>query len=319
MGKADVAVNRWLEDNERFASLCNGVVFGGQQVIKPEELENLDRETDILLADKGGKTKGMERRRDIIKRWKKGADLAILACESQDKIHYAMPVRCMLYDGVTYTDQIRELRRRYGKNRKEKESQSLTAEEYLSGFRKDDVIYPVITLVFYYNEKKWDGAVDLYGMFADDGDREITDALRKCIPNYRMNLIDAGHMEEAYLKKFSEDLQQVLGMLKYRKQKRELQKYIQKNEAYFSSVDVETYQALCSFLNMEKGLKEVEALQKEEKINMCQAMEEWYQDAVEEGITLAKTIFRLSAQGRSEQEIAEETGISPGEVKAILQ
>ena len=319
MGKADVAVNRWLEDNERFASLCNGVVFGGQQVIKPEELENLDRETDILLADKGGKTKGMERRRDIIKRWKKGADLAILACESQDKIHYAMPVRCMLYDGVTYTDQIRELRRRYGKNRKEKESQSLTAEEYLSGFRKDDVIYPVITLVFYYNEKKWDGAVDLYGMFADDGDREITDALRKCIPNYRMNLIDAGHMEEVYLKKFSEDLQQVLGMLKYRKQKRELQKYIQKNEAYFSSVDVETYQALCSFLNMEKGLKEVEALQKEEKINMCQAMEEWYQDAVEEGITLAKTIFRLSAQGRSEQEIAEETGISPGEVKAILQ
>ena len=88
-------------------------------------------------------------------------------------------------------------------------------------------------------------------------------------------------------------------------------------------IDVETYQALCSFLDMEKGLKEVEALQKEEKINMCQAMEEWYQDAVEEGrsegITLAKTIFRLSAQGRSEQEIAEEKGISPGEVKAILQ
>ena len=55
---------------------------------------------------------------------------------------------------------------------------------------------------------------------------------------------------------------------------------------------------------------------------MCQAMEEWYQDAVEEGrsegITLAKTIFRLSAQGRSEQEIAEKTGISPGEVKEIL-
>ena len=318
MGKADVAVNRWLEDNERFASLCNGVVFGGQQVIKPEELENLDRETDILLADKGGKTKGMERRRDIIKRWKERTDLAIMACESQDKIHYAMPVRCMLYDGVTYTDQIRELRRRYGKNRKEKESQSLTAEEYLSGFRKDDVIYPVITLVFYYNEKKWDGAEDLYGMFTDDGDREIKDALRKCIPNYRMNLIDAGHMEEAYLKKFSEDLQQVLGMLKYRKQKRELQKYIQKNEAYFSSVDVETYQALCSFLNMEKGLKEVKELQKEEKINMCQAMEEWYQDAVEEGITLVKMIFHLSAQGRSEQEIAEETGISPGEVKEIL-
>ena len=53
-------------------------------------------------------------------------------------------------------------------------------------------------------------------------------------------------------------------------------------------------------------------------MNMCQAMEEWYQDAVEEGITLVKMIFHLSAQGRSEQEIAEETGISPGEVKEIL-
>ncbi len=56
----------------------------------------------------------------------------------------------------------------------------------------------------------------------------------------------------------------------------------------------------------------------EERVNMCQAMEEWYQDAVEEGITLVKMIFHLSAQGRSEQEIAEETGISPGEVKEIL-
>ena len=275
MGKANVAVNRWLGDNERFASLYNGVVFGGRQIIKPEELENLDRETDILLTDKSGKTKGIERRRDIIKRWKKGADLAILACESQERIHYAMPVRCMLYDGLTYKDQIRELRRRYGKNCKEKNAPYLTAEEYLSGFRKDDVIYPVITLVFYYNEKKWDGAVDLYEMFAGGEDPMIKDALRQYIPDYRMNLIDAGHMEEAQLEKFGADLQQVLGMLKYRDRRKELQGYIQKNEKYFSSVDAETYQALCSFLNMEKGIKEVEAMQKEERVNMCQALEEW--------------------------------------------
>ena len=37
-----------------------------------------------------------------------------------------------------------------------------------------------------------------------------------------------------------------------------MQGYIQKNEKYFRSVDAETYQALCSFLNMEKGIKEVE-------------------------------------------------------------
>ena len=55
---------------------------------------------------------------------------------------------------------------------------------------------------------------------------------------------------------FTEILQQVLGMLKYRGRKKELQEYIQKNEKYFSSVYAETYQALCSFLNMEKGILE---------------------------------------------------------------
>ena len=138
-------------------------------------------------------------------------------------------------------------------------------------------------------------------------------------------------MEDAELQRLSEDLQQVLGMLKYRGRRKELQGYIQKNEKYFSSVDAETYQALCSFLNMEKGIKEVEAMQKEERVNMCQALEEWYQDALKEGevkgresgrgegIALAKKVFRLSAEGRTEAEIAEEAGIGLEEVRGILE
>ena len=120
-------------------------------------------------------------------------------------------------------------------------------------------------------------------------------------------------------------------MLKYRGRKKELQEYIQKNEKYFSSVDAETYQALFSFLNMEKGIKEVEAMQKEERVNMCQALEEWYQDALKEGevkgresgrgegIALAKKVFRLSAEGRTEAEIAKEAGIDLEEVRGILE
>ncbi len=342
MGKANTSVNQWLRDNHRFASLYNGYVFGGRQIIRPEELEDLDRETDILVTDKAGKTKAVGRRRDIVKRWKNTVNLAILACESQDKIHYAMPVRCMLYDGLTYTDQIRELWRTHHKSGEIQGKGELTTEEFLSRFRREDFIYPILTLVFYYDEKKWDGATDLYGMFplgTEGKDGETGEVLRKYVPNYRMNLIDAGHMEEAELQRLSEDLQQVLGMLKYRGRRKELQGYIQKNEKYFSSVDAETYQALCSFLNMEKGIKEVEAMQKEERVNMCQALEEWYQDALKEGevkgreaglvegresgrgegIALAKKVFRLSAEGRTEAEIAKEAGIGLEEVRGILE
>ncbi|MBM6752670.1 transposase, partial [Mediterraneibacter glycyrrhizinilyticus] len=41
MGKADIAVKNWLSDKERFADLFNGTVFGGKQVVLPENLEDM--------------------------------------------------------------------------------------------------------------------------------------------------------------------------------------------------------------------------------------------------------------------------------------
>lgn len=37
MGKPDMAVKHWLNDNERFADLFNGTVFGGRRVIRADE------------------------------------------------------------------------------------------------------------------------------------------------------------------------------------------------------------------------------------------------------------------------------------------
>ncbi len=105
MGKADIAVKNWLSDRERFADLFNGTVFGGRQVVLPEELEDMDRETDIIITDKGEKEHGVQRYRDLVKRWNHEILLAVLACEIQDKTHYAMPVRNMLQDSLTYTDR----------------------------------------------------------------------------------------------------------------------------------------------------------------------------------------------------------------------
>ena len=95
-------------------------------------------------------------------------------------------------------------------------------------------------------------------------------------------MIDAGNME--HLEQFHTDLQQVFGMLKCRGEKEKLQEYIQENRNYFENVDVETYQAVRVFLQSETMLKEIPVMEKEEKINMCQAMEEWYADAVREGM-----------------------------------
>lgn len=74
MGKSNIAVRQLLRDKKRFADLYNGIVFRGEQIILPEELEEVDGETSIIVADKKNAEKGVQKYRDITMRWKRGAD-----------------------------------------------------------------------------------------------------------------------------------------------------------------------------------------------------------------------------------------------------
>ena len=68
MGTGNAAVRQWMSNPERFADLFNGMVFEGEQVIRPEELEPADGETDLLLEDKKGKLQEVHRYRDLVMR-----------------------------------------------------------------------------------------------------------------------------------------------------------------------------------------------------------------------------------------------------------
>lgn len=301
MGKSNVAVNNWLSDNERFADLFNGVLFCGRQIIHPNELDPIDREADIVVTDKDKKEKGIQRYRDIGKRWKKKINLAVLACETQNKVHYAMPVRNMLSDSLTYVEQMRTI----WKQKTPEERKKLTGEEYLSRFQKEDCLYPVITIVFYYDLKKWDGAVDLYSMFQFGPEEEKL--FGTYIPNYHINLVDAGNVSAT--ERFRSDLQQVFGMLKYRSEKEKLRKYMDENRQYFGNIDQETYQAFRAFLHSEKMLKDRTVKEgKEAHIDMCKALEDLYADGVEKGhiLTLISMVQKKYLRGRSLKETAEE-------------
>ena len=41
----DVAQFRFLSDNERYADLINGAVFGGRQVVRGTDLQEMDSQT----------------------------------------------------------------------------------------------------------------------------------------------------------------------------------------------------------------------------------------------------------------------------------
>ena len=277
MGKGNAAVREWMSNPVRFSDLYNGIVFQGKQVVLPEELEPAEGETDILLEDNEQKVQEIHRYRDIVMRWKKGALLVLLACENQEKVHYAMTVRNMLYDSLSYAGQIQQL----WKEREKEEKQKMTAPEFLSKWKKDDRLVPVITLVFYYDTEQWDGSTDLHGMLQwGEGNQEL---LREYVPNYRINLVDAGNLE--HLERFQSDLQEILGMLKCRGNKKEMLDYMNKRESYFRNVDEETYQVMREFLHSEKMLKEnVERIEGKETVDMCKALDELYNDGIEQGI-----------------------------------
>lgn len=310
MGKADIAVKNWLNDNERFADLFNGTVFDGQQIILPDELENLDRETDILITDKKNRRRGLQRHRDLAKRWRGQVDLAILACENQNHIHYAMPVRGMLNDSLTYTDQIREIWRQHEKELNTQRNVEnplpkwkFTHEEYLSRFQKDDKIFPVLNLVLYYGLKRWDGPENLYDMFQLNGNLKDLNFLHNFIPNYHINLLDAGSFSAP--ERFHSDLQQIFGVLKYREDKNAMQEYMLQNRQYFENVDVETYQAMREFMHSESVMKNMEnKTGKETKINMCKALEDIYEDGQK---LLVRNMLR---NGMSAEDIKKYAGVT---------
>ena len=180
--KPDTVLKNYWNNNEQFADIFNAVLFEGMQVIKPEELEDVDTEESSVLEHRGY-AESIQASRDLIKVSKKssvyGVELVMLGLEAQEYIHYAMPLRVMGYDYGTYKKQYDSNAKRY------KGSKGLKEDEYLSRMKKTDRFTPVISIVVYYGEKPWDGALSLHGVL------DITERMKPFVNDYKMMLVEA--------------------------------------------------------------------------------------------------------------------------------
>ena len=316
MGKSDIAIKQWLSNVERFADLCNAVIFGGVQVVSPKDLEPMEGESAIIVSDKEGEEKGFQRFRDIVMRWGGKLEFVVLACENQESVHYAMPIRNMFYDSLSYIGQMRQIW-----NDHKKSGNKMTGEEFLSQFKKDDKLRPVITLVFYFGDRPWDGSVNVYDMLELDEKTWNRETMEKFIPNYHINLVDAARIKDTGA--FVTDLQLIIGMLKYRNQKEALMKYVDQNREYFSKLDLETFQAVQAFLNSEKRLeKAVHPKERQEAIDMCKALEDLYEEGIEKG-EIRGMILAYRDMDMPDQEIAvkfmDKYGITQDDALRMLE
>ena len=235
MGNNDIFMKRWLSDKKRFADLINGSLFQGEQVFSAQHLSSENGEQSIVLQELDGTKIAVRRFRDIIMSSDDGTRIVVLACENQQDINYAMPVRGMLYDALSYTEQVSCIK----KTRKENKELRGSAE-FLSGLKKEDRLVPVLTVIFYYGDAEYDGQIDLHGLLGID--RKEYGLLKRYVPNYRINLIDPKKFQD--VKCFQTDLQIIFGMLKYKSNKNDLKRYVLENKNYFRKLDVDSYNAV---------------------------------------------------------------------------
>ena len=180
--KPDIVVKNYWRNNEQFADFFNAVLFDGKEIIKADELEDIDTEESSILEHKDY-AESIGAARDNVKIRKKSTiynvELVILGMEGQERIHYAMPMRVMGYDYGTYKKQYDDNAKKY------KNANGMSRDEYMSKMKKMDKFIPVITIVVYYGENPWDGALSLHEML------NIQKEVEPFVNDYKMHLIEA--------------------------------------------------------------------------------------------------------------------------------
>lgn len=106
--------------------------------------------------------------------WQDQAVLMLLAVESQTAIHYAAPLKVMLYDSMEYAEQVRV--------KWKERPPRLSSAEFLSRFQKNDKLIPVITLIFYYGTEEWDGPLELHQMFDLGTEKNHAELMKSTFP-----------------------------------------------------------------------------------------------------------------------------------------
>ena len=217
MGEKDTLSMEYLSDNTRFADICNYCLFDGQEVIRAEDLKELDTKEFLKLAGLNQKGQQISRIRDILKhaviRSTGDCTYLIIGVENQTQIHYAMPVRGMIYDALNYGRQVNTISKKHRDKSDLKEP-----AEFLSGFTADDYLTPVVTITVYWGSEPWDAPCSLHEMFHSNS------ALLKYVADYKLNLISPAEITD--FEKFRTSVGLVLEVMKHQDSVREMEQII---------------------------------------------------------------------------------------------
>ncbi len=294
MADKDNATRVFLSDREVFSDAFNGTLFKGRQVVRPQDLSELDPNEILLAEDYAGLGKDTERRRDLLKQLTVmsdgGSTFAILGIEAQSNLDYSMPVRMMVYDALTLARQVRRLR---DANRLERRNE--VGGMFTSGLLPGDRLAPVFTLVAFLSPEPWTAPRSLKELFMP-----VPKELEGLVQDYRLNLLCPNEMEDEEIRRFRSDLAPLLFTLRHDGEPEALLEGVRK-EPMFKRVKRSTLPIIRRLTGYE-----FECEDKKENKNMAV-----------DSLTLSKIAFKQGlTEGFAE---GEAKGLAEGEAKGLAE
>ncbi len=323
--KADTVTKDYVKDAGVFADIFNYYIYGGRQVILPEQLTERDSTKIALPYGADDAVVPVQKFRDVQKLYAAMTDgkmeYVLYGAENQTEIHYAMAVKNNLYDALEYVGQVEEAARSHRKEMKRKKEQGETpAEEgsktpnkgeFLSGFWAEDRLIPSITVTIFFGAEEWDGPLSLFEMM-DVSDPEVL----ACMDNYHVRLIAPAQMSDDEIMKFQSSLREVMLFIKYSKDKENLSRVMAANEERFQEVErraADVIEAITS-----SGIKYDE---EDEVVNVCQAIQEIRKESESKGrlMQAQESAKKLYEMGIDTEKIAQVVGYAVETVKQWLE
>lgn len=289
MQEQDVISKEYFLEEARVADFINGYFFCGEQLVKPEDIREVDSSFFGRLKWFGRWTV-RHRYRDIIRRVQMGMRFALVGIEEQNVIHFSMPVRAMGYDFLSYDRQIKRIQKKHNALR------DLQGKaQFLSKFTPQDLLEPTVTVVLYYGEEPWNGPTSLKDMLKLS---DFPEAFQGLVNDYPLHIFEVNRFPN--LNYFKTDLRLVFGFLQNRSDQKKLRHFIEVNESELQEIEDDAYDMIAVMSHSEELGQMKKKFQKGRKIDMCRALKEWMEDSKQEGYHLG--IERGLLQGSREGE-----------------
>ena len=197
-----------------------------------------------------------------------------------------MPFRVMLYDALTYDYQI-----------------SIAKE------KKDAKIKlkPVITLVIYYGNKKWNDKLDIISNL------DIDSRLKEYVSNYNIRVLSIKELTNEEIEKYTKDIRQLFKYIKLSNNKEEISTILKDKD--FETVKNEIVDCINILTNSNINYKEGD-----DSVNMCKGLDELLKEKKQEGKeeTRAEDIKTMHSNGFDINTIAKALSLDINYVKLVL-